>query len=322
MVVLTQDTFGVPGDCFWQLQYIWSVSDDCGNSVSVSQIITISDTIPPILAGIPADTTISCSASLPAVPGGISASDNCGGGVSIQFVQDTLGNPDDCTWQVRRTWTATDSCGNSDSEFYLITVTDTTPPTFNPACQLVFDLFTSSGYECPGSATISLTEGQIISPFDTWTVGGFTLPALAGCLFDDCSPEDSLTAIAASILVSGDSCTRTFTVRFDIVDECGNVSNSQFVCVANVHDDTPPVLSPAPAATTVACVETLPVPAVLTAADDCTANLNILFTQDTLGVAGSCFWQIQRTWEVSDSCGNSSMEQQIITIDDPIIPTL
>ncbi|MEZ4950504.1 MAG: hypothetical protein R2784_14125 [Saprospiraceae bacterium] len=43
----------------------WTATDDCGNTNSVSQVITIQDSEAPILSNVPADVTIECDQPLP-----------------------------------------------------------------------------------------------------------------------------------------------------------------------------------------------------------------------------------------------------------------
>src|SRR5258706_5581 len=54
----------------------WNVVDHCGNSASCSQTITVVDTTPPSLVGVPSDTTVSCSGIIPTPPS-VTATDAC-----------------------------------------------------------------------------------------------------------------------------------------------------------------------------------------------------------------------------------------------------
>ena len=101
-------------------------TDDCGNSTSATQTITVQDTTAPELS-IPADYTAECSDEL--IMDAASASDNCGE-VTIEEVSETIAG--DCTgnYTITRTFTATDDAGNSTSATQTITVQDTTAPEF------------------------------------------------------------------------------------------------------------------------------------------------------------------------------------------------
>ena len=53
----------------------WTVTDNCGNTTTATQTITVQDTQPPTLVGVPADVTVECTA-IPAAAT-VTASDNC-----------------------------------------------------------------------------------------------------------------------------------------------------------------------------------------------------------------------------------------------------
>ena len=102
----------------------WTATDASGNSASAIQTITVVDTTPPMLAGVPADATASCDA-IP-VPAGVTASDTCDPAVTVMYSETNDVAAGSGT--IVRTWTATDASGNSASAIQTITVVDITPP--------------------------------------------------------------------------------------------------------------------------------------------------------------------------------------------------
>ncbi|MBK6628884.1 MAG: hypothetical protein IPG35_15050 [Flavobacteriales bacterium] len=60
----------VPGNCpgNFQLVRTWSASDDCGNTRSATQTVTVVDNEAPVLLGVPADLTLQCDEKLPKPP--------------------------------------------------------------------------------------------------------------------------------------------------------------------------------------------------------------------------------------------------------------
>ena len=88
----------------------WTATDPCGNSTNRSQVITVRDTTPPeVTTAQGEDAAIEC----PAVPSFTAPvfTDACAG-VLMPIVV-TVTNAVGCSNVVTRTWTATDSCGNS-----------------------------------------------------------------------------------------------------------------------------------------------------------------------------------------------------------------
>src|SRR5690606_30857707 len=109
----------------------WTASDDCGNSNTCVQVITIADYTPPAIT-CPAALTIECTAStVPAAGtavGSATATDNCDSEVTPTYSDMTVAG--DCAqeYTITRTWTAIDDCGNSNTCVQIITVDDSTPP--------------------------------------------------------------------------------------------------------------------------------------------------------------------------------------------------
>ena len=130
----------------------WTVVDECGNSTSCEQTIDVQDTTEPTFNQVlPGDETVNCQ-SVPAPPAPITGSDNCDAVVDIDFVEvSTQGvDPTQCTYynyNVTRTWTATDNCGNEAIHTQVITVEDVTGPTFTAPADLVAADMLSCGDE-------------------------------------------------------------------------------------------------------------------------------------------------------------------------------
>src|SRR2546428_7628999 len=83
---------------------------NCGNSSSCTQVITVHDTVAPVLSGCPRDTTAQCVAvPTPASP---TALDNCDTTPTISLsatsTKTSTGACTDQNYTIPRTWTATD----------------------------------------------------------------------------------------------------------------------------------------------------------------------------------------------------------------------
>ncbi|SEW47078.1 hypothetical protein SAMN05428988_6599, partial [Chitinophaga sp. YR573] len=121
----------------YKLTRTWTAKDDCGNTTIMSQVIVVQDTTRPTFTVVPpADTTISCDA-IPAPATNLKAIDNCSAtsNVKIAYTQTRQNITGACAsnYQLIRTWTARDECGNSTVIRQVITVVDTTKPVIDPA---------------------------------------------------------------------------------------------------------------------------------------------------------------------------------------------
>jgi len=118
----------------------WTFTDNCGNSSSIAQVITVTDTTAPVAPNAPANMTYECIDDVP-VAGNLTAVDNCTGNITVGGI-DNIDNTNPCNVIITRTWTFTDDCGNTSSSTQTITVTDTTAPV------LISDLDTEVSVSC------------------------------------------------------------------------------------------------------------------------------------------------------------------------------
>jgi SdrD B-like domain/Concanavalin A-like lectin/glucanases superfamily len=356
-IALTAET--ITNDCGSVMTRVWTVSDDCGNTTTAMQTITTLDVTPPVLNGVPANTTVNCN-NIPTAAV-VTALDDCAGVLMTDLVE-TVGTG--CPYAITRTWSATDACGNTASMSQIITVNDTVAPTLNgvPASQTV---------ECsaiPSIATVTATDQcdtdleiiydeqemvlnncsyQIIR---TWSVtdncGNQTTQSQTLTVVDTTDPtvvsapqanitaqcDGDLTVIAPTF---DDNCDENLNIEFisgisnttncsyDIerswiaTDNCGNTATvSQTV---HVIDTTAPVLAGVPVETTTSC-NNIPAPAVVSATDNCDTTLNVIFNESI--VANTCGSTITRTWSVADDCGNTTNASQIINVVDTTNPQI
>ncbi|NND77796.1 MAG: T9SS type A sorting domain-containing protein, partial [Flavobacteriales bacterium] len=112
-------------DCNFGILRTWTAIDDCGNTSTYTQTITVIDTEDPVII-LPPDQTIDCADAIP-VPFSL-VQDNCDEDPLIEISENTL--PGDCPQEFifQRTFTATDACGNSSSAIETITIVDQEAP--------------------------------------------------------------------------------------------------------------------------------------------------------------------------------------------------
>ncbi|MEM9819759.1 MAG: SdrD B-like domain-containing protein [Bacteroidota bacterium] len=294
-VLLNFEEIQQAGDCSnnYVLIRVWTATDACGNQTQATQTITVEDTTSPILIGVPSDETVDCD-FVPGPPAAdlVIATDNCDANVAVVFAE--IINPGTCLHQytILRTWTATDACGNQDQQTQIITVEDNTAP----------DL-------------IGVPSDQSVS------CGGVPNPPVIGADLlanDNCDTDVTIgfNEIQAPG-VCGESViiTRSWTAT----DACGNQNTA--TQIITVGDEAPPVISGVPANVVVEC-NMIPPIAEPTATDNCSVDIELGFFE--MVEAGNCpsNYQIIRTWEATDACGNTSQASQIITVEDNTAPML
>ena len=132
-IISTQTSDGSSTDNCYTITLSWYASDDCGNGTEHIQVLTVIDSVAPIFVNMPTDETIQCDVDV--VTPVVTASDNCDDDVEVDVVitstQTSNGSITDNCYEITNTWTATDNCGNSNTHTQVITVMDTTIPTFD-----------------------------------------------------------------------------------------------------------------------------------------------------------------------------------------------
>ncbi len=269
---------------------IWTFTDACGNSSSVSQTITVNDTVAPTAPAAPADVTVACAGDVPAMVS-LTATDNCNDQITADGIDVII--PGNCpnSFQVVRTWTFTDACGNSSSVSQNINVNDTVAPTAPAA---------------PADVTV--------------TCAGEVPPMVSLTATDNCGAQ-SITVDGVDAITPG-NCPNSFTVTrtWTFTDACGNTSSA--VQTITVDDNVAPTLpANVPADITTACVGEVPPMISLTATDNCGEQITVEGVDTT--VQGACpnTFVTTRTWTFTDACGNASTATQTISVNDNVAPT-
>ena len=301
----------------------WTVTDQCGNSVSQDQIITlVDDTAPNGFASTPDVDCTEYSSNPQQMFGTIDLGDNCDTNIDVTFdaAQDSLvsqnsenGVPAGC-YTLRRTLTLTDDCGNASTVMQTINVVDNTPPV----------------YQGPGQISIPAEEYDVEGAYPPDVVWAYApdseWESFPIGYIDDCSPLFSCTAM--DMPLSGGCADQphpeypmtesaTWLRELTITDLCGNVSTA--TVIINLIDDDAPVFDFVPASYTIECdqdVELLD-PVVSDLVDE-----NVIVTLVTETIPGSCpqEYTLVRTWTARDNCDNVTTASQTITVVDTTAP--
>jgi len=275
--------------CETTITRTWTGTDDCGNTATCVQIITLIDTVIPEIS-CPPNITIECMTSNdPSITGFAIATDICDNDVEVTFEDITLVTTD-CEILFNRVWMATDNCGNTASCSQLITENDSTPPLIN----------------CPNDVTIECNTST--DPSVTGTATGS----------DDC--DDGVDIAFSDETNQIDNCT-TITIRtWSATNDCGAVTTCEQVITIN--DSQNPMIT-CPVDITVECMASFEpqITGFPSATDNCALNLDISYSDNEVQI-NVCETAIERTWTAVDDCGNSVSCMQTIKILDTTLPEI
>ncbi len=270
----------------------YTATDAAGNVGSASFLITVGETEPPVIVGLPSPIIVSSTAG---TCGTVvswtapTATDNCGVASLIPNVASGAFFPVGLN---SVTYTATDVNGNVTIQSFAVTVNDATTPTLTGT---------------PANITVPATAGQCTAAV-SWT------PPTGA---DDCTLQGVTTTHSpGSIFPLGAT-----LVTYTATDAAGNSTSTSFT--VTVNDVAPPTISGPPSDLTVgndagncsAVVSWTPP----TAADTCSATmLTSNFSPGATFVVGSTLV----TYTATDASGNSSIASFTVTVDDVEAPAV
>jgi hypothetical protein len=211
----------------------WMARDLSGNLSTCNQLISILDTIKPVLSAYPPNITISCSEPLPS-PQLITATDNCSQNLVVDFDQDTVNiAPGVCgkyDYTIVRTRTVVDDCGNTETDVRQIQVQDVTPPQF-PAMPDTLEILSSNFPPTTNcSVPVSLNAADYLVECAT----------LVECTINSIVFQPAIGITPVGLNVSGNYPVGTTRVIFSLTDPCGNKGVDTILVV--VTDNSVPTL--------------------------------------------------------------------------------
>jgi gliding motility-associated-like protein len=304
-VTATDTRQNIPGSrCadYYQIIRTWIARDECGNAATVRQTITVQDTTRPTFSiPQPANVTVDCD-RVPAWPA-VTATDNCSANVAVVTNEQKIPTQPACAnnYRLIRTWTARDNCGNTATMQQIITVQDTTRPTFT-----------------------------ILPPADTMvSCDAVPPPANNVTATDNCAGMVRLSRTQVRESIAGECASNYRLIRtWTAIDECGNTAVIRQV--VTVRDTTAPVIAAAPADLMLNCGDAIPAPVVLNATDNCDPSFpkRVTAVEDPYVKDVCAGYTIIRRWRIADACGNQAIERvQRITVNpcpkpelDPTLP--
>ncbi|WP_417875684.1 HYR domain-containing protein [Winogradskyella sediminis] len=275
----------------------WNITDSSGNAaITRTQIITINDTVAPILAAAPADVTVDCYSNIPPMTQ-LSWTDNCDSGGNVNGVDSALSGSS-YNGTITRTWNIADACGNNAvTRTQIITIIDNVAPTFT-FCQ----------------SNITLNNDTSLCS----AVATFTLPTAT----DNCGPA-TVVQTDATGLSSGDAFpVGVTTLEFTATDANGNSSVCTFD-ITVIDNEPPTITCPAPITINadIYC-EVSSIPGLIQPAtdDNCANTYNIVNNLPDLYPLPIGNHYI--TWTITDSAGLTATCDQLITVVDATPPVI
>jgi subtilisin-like proprotein convertase family protein len=263
---------------------IYSVTDDCGNTINVTHIILITDPFLPTATN-PLPINVECIGDVPAPDVLVVTDEADNQGIPVVAFVSDLSDGFTCPETITRTYSVTDLCGGQITVDQTITVLDITLPVMN--------------------APLAAVAVQCIGDVPAMTDLGYT---------DNC---DAAGVVTGADVSDGLTCPETITRSWFYTDACGNVSATVTQTIT-VQDTQVPVIAGTPAAIAVQCIGDVPAMVDLGYTDNCDAPGTITGADVSDGL--TCPETITRTWTFTDACGNNATETQTITVQDTQVP--
>ncbi len=288
----------------------YTATDGAGHTASDTQTVVVSDNTPPAIAA-PADASYTCPENVPAgspsqahgtdpnQPNGGPVTDNCGT-PTVTVADSSTGAGSTANPRIiSRTFTATDSHGNSANAVQTITVTDGTAPTIT------------------APANVSANTGPGATSCDT---------VVSNATLGTASASDNCAGVTVSRSPSGNTFpVGNTTVTWKATDWAGNTATA--TQTVTVVDNTVPIVtapanvtaSTGPGATSCGTVVSDATLGTASATDNCPGVGAISRT----GVPSGNTFPVGTTtitYSVTDAHGNSASANQTVTVIDNTVP--
>jgi gliding motility-associated-like protein/uncharacterized repeat protein (TIGR01451 family) len=289
-----------PGQCkdTYEIVRTWKAKDDCGNEAFASQSVFVRDTKAPVFTNVPSDITLNCGQASP-FPPVVQATDNCDTNVDVQFSEAATGSGN-CAGQpaYKRTWIATDNCGNTAVHTQNIFINDKTPPVF---------------VGVPANVTVECNA----------------VPSAWNPIVEDACDQQPTVNFSEQFVPGNCPGNYTLIRRWEASDDCGNKSTAiQNVVVRDTKAPVitfvnPSLIGVANGDTIKAPCNNQPIygPSDVAVVDNCDINPTIVFVDAKLSENG-CSKLLFCEWTATDNCGNQSKKYFYMQVGDFVAPVL
>ena len=259
--------------CSWSVDVTFLVQDACGNQQTTQATFSLFDNEAPVFQLVLPDTAFNCD-NVPSASTLI-AMDACEGQIMATVSDNSTqsNNSNTCeffNYQLLRTYTATDRCGNSTSFTQVITVSDTLEPRFQSPPDISISCLDNSDPDitgrpiniidnCASEVIISFTDSELGAGCDMQIVRTWEIRDICGSslilpqtitIRDSVPPRIVAQALDVEIMCSADA---NFDEAFMIwvndmggaqaEEECGSL-NQSFAAVPGSYDVNDPTTFP------------------------------------------------------------------------------
>ncbi|WP_241694101.1 reprolysin-like metallopeptidase [Capnocytophaga canis] len=254
----------------------WTATNDCGKTITHTQIITIKDDVKPVFSGtLPADISVEEN-NIPTQID-LTATDNCS--ENIQVTKNQEEKEENGNKVIIYKWEASDDCGNKATHTQKVTVV---PSEINFVGELPKNMTVTCEKEIPSVPTLQVSG--------------------------NCNPK----VIYNGETKSNEKCKNDYvlTRSWTATNDCGkSITHTQ---VITIKDDVKPVFSGTLPADISVEENNIPTQIDLIATDNCSENIQVTKSQEEKEENGNRV--IIYKWEASDECGNKATHTQKITV--------
>jgi|GEM_PF-1467122 len=253
----------IPAGCSLRdgMEYVYSATDACGNSISMTQRITFADSTPPSFNRTPVGRTLTCDEGLPPAES-LVATDTCAGNTAVDV--QTTAIPNACTALngVEYVYSASDPCGNNVTVTQRFEYAAMNPPVLSmlpasavlPCGSVAPAAMQLTAASCGGTVIpVTLTTEPITANCTGMSGTRYTYRATDDCgqsvmhvqefTFEDtmppsliCGGDQTITGINADCMVEVPFVTRSAS------DNCSTTTIVQSPAPGTPHDATQPLV--------------------------------------------------------------------------------
>jgi len=280
--------------CDGTATYTWTYTDDCDNSISHTQTITITPPLEAVFISVPADMMLMCS-EIPTATVDLVIDNGLTGPCQIlDDVTPTVeDNSSECGGTIIYTWTFTDFCDRTVVAMQTLTI--------EPAPEGMF-------IDVPANITIDCgdTAGD---PVDLM----FTNAAMDGCLIEDTVSPTTDGAV--------DPCGADITYTWTFTDDCDRTQTATQVVTVNPAPEAVWIDPPAPIMVDCSSFDANAPTLAYTnsASGDCEIADEVAGT--VLGTLSPCGEDMMYMWTFTDDCDRTIDYTQNIEVAEADLPT-